>query len=107
MLYEGFMIGLTLFGAFGLLCLGWLMFAQCPGKLRTSFVVIPVSGDAAGLEETVAGYLRSSRIGLVRCHVLIADQGLSPLGRAVALMLISQEERVILCPHQQMVEYIQ
>lgn len=107
MIYEGFMIGLTMFGAFGVLCMGWLVFVRCPRKVLPSYVVIPACGDANGLEETVAGYLRSSRVGLVRCHVLIADQGLSPLGRAVALTLISQESRVILCPHQQVIEYIQ
>ena len=41
-----------------------------------------------------------------RYTVVIADDGLDPLGRAVANALVSREPRVILCPMGALTEYL-
>lgn len=38
--------------------------------------------------------------------MVIADDGLDPLGRAVANALVSREPRVILCPMGALTEYL-
>lgn len=95
---------------FGLFSLGWLAFGRIlaprdfyaprlcrgprPGGRRRSGADRP--GPAGGLR---AGELR-------RYTVVIADDGLDPLGRAVANALVSREPRVILCPMGALTEYL-
>lgn len=93
---------LALLAAFGLLSLMWLLFGRllCPAGRRKGglFAVLPVRGDAVGLEYDLAGlrWLRGS--GLVRFTVVVADAGLSERGRAVAETLAGREPELLLCP---------
>ncbi len=61
------------------------------------FVVIPVSGDAERLEQTVKGLLWLYENGTLDCRIVISDCGLSESGRRIVSMLQSDGENVILC----------
>ena len=102
---------LALLACAGLLALGWLIF----GRLLTPvggggggpvFAVVPASGDAETLEHDVAGLLWLRGGDLARFTVVIADAGLSPAGRAVASALLSRGQGVVVCPIDQLREYI-
>ena len=76
------------------------------GLLRPRLCRSPRPGDGAALEQTVRALLWLRAGELRRYTVVIADDGLDPLGRAVANALVSREPRVILCPMGALTEYL-
>ena len=79
------------------------------GRLKViapAYAVVPARGDGAALEQTVRALLWLRAGELRRYTVVIADDGLDPLGRAVANALVSREPRVILCPMGALTEYL-
>lgn len=100
---------LTLFGVFGLLCLGWMglgrLLLESPLESRT-YAVVSARDDAGDLEQAVRGLLWMRGSGRQRYTVVIADAGLSPAGRQIATMLANREGQVVLCPLERVGEYL-
>ena len=89
---------LSLLAVFGLFSLGWLAFGRILAPkdfYAPAYAVVPARGDGAALEQTVRALLWLRAGELRRYTVVIADDGLDPLGRAVANALVSREPRVI------------
>lgn len=78
----------ALLAAFGLVCLGWLIFGRLVLPVgedgRDVRILVAGTGDGAGLEQAVGGLLWLRRSGLWRGTVVIEDQGLDPAGLALA-----------------------
>jgi len=74
--------------AFGLVCLGWLIFGRLVLPVgedgRDVRAVVSGTGDGAGLEQTVGGLLWLRRSGLWKGIIVIEDRGLDPGGLALA-----------------------
>ena len=102
-------IFLSLLAVFGLFSLGWLAFGRILAPrdfYAPAYAVVPARGDGAALEQTVRALLWLRAGELRRYTVVIADDGLDPLGRAVANALVSREPRVILCPMGALTGYL-
>lgn len=101
MLHGILEISLSLLAVFGLFSLGWLVFGRilAPSEwFAPAFAVVPAQGDGASLEQTVRELLWLRSGNLRRYTVVIADAGLDPGGRAVALALTRREPGVTFCP---------
>ena len=63
-------------------------------------------GDGDGLEQTVRGFVWLRGLGLLRVPILIADLGLDPRGREIALRLCARWPGVILWPVGDLGDYL-
>ncbi len=85
----------ALLSAFGLMCLGWLIFGRlilpAGADGQQVLAVVPARGSGGGLEQTVSGLVWLRRAGLWRGTVVIEDEGLDPSGLALARALTAQE----------------
>ena len=77
-----------------------------PLPRRSAFVLLRGQGDGAGLEQTVRGFVWLRGLGLLRVPILIADLGLDPRGREIALRLCAQWPGVILWPVGDLGDYL-
>ena len=98
----------ALFCAAGLaLVLWWLI-----GRLLRPFpagglcALLAGRGDGEGLEQSVRAFIWLRSLGLLSCPVVIADAGLSPRGRGLALRLTLRWPGVALWPAGALEEYI-
>jgi len=101
--YALWEILLSLLAALGLFALGqwslrWILTPD-PGDLE-GYTVLPVRGDAQGLEQAVKA-LRFAGQG----PIVIADAGLTGEGKAVARIL-ARDRLVSLCPISRVGEYL-
>ena len=71
-----------------------------------AFVVLQGRGEGAELEQSVRGFLWLRSLGLLKSPVLIADLGLSPGGREIALRLCARWPGVVLWPAEFLGEYL-
>jgi hypothetical protein len=75
----------ALLAAFGLLCLGGLIYGRLVLPVgKSALAVVPAQGSGAALEQTMAGLLWLRRNGLWRGDIVILDRGLTPEGLALA-----------------------
>jgi hypothetical protein len=89
------LIILAVLGAFGLLCVAWVLLGfLIPGQ-RGAAAVMLCSGEA-GEEAVVRRYLWLYNTGLVRCPLLLVDCGLSQCDRKrleqCSIILCTSEE---------------
>ena len=98
----------ALLAATGLLALAWLCFGKLllPVSGGAVYAVLPVQGEAETLEHDVRGlcWLRGGQAA--RFTIIIADAGLTPRGRAVALALMGEQGGMVLCPLERLGEYL-
>jgi len=99
---------LAFLSGIGLLGLGWLLFGRAltPAGGAAGIAVIPSSGDGEELEQAVMGLLWLRGGGLFRGTVVIADEGLSENGRAVASALTLREPNILICPADRLGEML-
>ena len=104
-------VAVALLAAAGLMGLGWILF----GRLLTPvggpnggpvYAVVPAAGDGETLEYDVNGLLWLRGGELARFTIVIADQGLSDAGRAVAAALLARSTGLVVCPAERLAEYI-
>lgn len=69
-----------------------------PGNLSGAQVVLSAAGDGENLEGTLRALIWLRSAGLLRCPIVVADCGLSPLGREAALRLALRWPEVMLWP---------
>jgi len=95
--------------AAGLAFLSWWLFGRLlrpiPGTVI--YAVIPGCGAGNELEQSVRSLVWLRSLGLLRCPVLIADVGLTPAGRELALHLARRWPDVVLWPVQDLGNYIE
>ncbi len=86
--------------ATGLSACGWWLIGRLlrPIPAGGAFAVIPGHGDGGGLEQSVRAFIWLRSLGLLTCPVVIADGGLTPEGRELALRLSSRWPDVALWP---------
>ena len=87
--------------------LWWLlgrMLRPLPGG--SAFVLLRGTGEGNGLEQTVRGFIWLRRLGVMNSPILIADLGLNPRGREIALRLCARWPGVILWPAQELADYL-
>lgn len=103
---------LALLAAVGLLALAWLCFGKLlfpvsggsgGGKI---YAVLPVQGAAETLEHDIRAlcWLRGGEAA--RFTIVIADDGLNDMGRAVTHALMAQKGGMVLCPLERLGEYL-
>ena len=97
----------ALLAATGLLALAWLCFGKLllPGG-GAVYAVVPVQGEAETLEHDVRGLCWLRGGAAARFTIIIADAGLTPRGRAVALALMGEQGGMVLCPLERLGEYL-
>lgn len=102
-------IVLALLAAAGLLWLCWLLFSHllsggrdCHGPV---YAVVPAEGAGEALEGEIR-HLLWLRGGQGRFHIIIADRGLNPAGRAAATALLARHPGLVICPAERLGEYI-
>lgn len=61
-------------------------------------IVIRGRGDGEELEQAVRGFIWLRSLGMLTCPVVIADGGLSPVGREIALRLAARWPDVVVWP---------
>ncbi len=91
---------LAFFAVAGLCALLWLLFGRLlcpPPDGDAGFTLLPVAGDADGLEETLSRLLWLRGGGLLTFPIVLLDLGLSDLGRARLSRLMGQEPQLQLC----------
>ena len=93
---------------FGLSFVGWWLFGlllrPLPGK--GARVVLTGQGDGEDLEHRVRTFLWLRGMGLLRCPIVIADAGLSPVGWELALRLTARWPDVSLWPVEDLGDHI-
>ncbi len=94
--------------AAGLAACGWWLIGRLlrPIPSGGAFAVIPGRGDGGGLEQSVRAFIWLRSLGLLTCPVVIADRGLTPEGREVALRLTVRWPDVALWPAGRLEELI-
>ena len=102
-------IVLALLAALGLLFLSWLLFSRLLSGgsdwRGPVCAVIPADGDGESLEGELKRLLWLWG-GQGRFHIIIADRGLTPAGRAVATALLARNPGLVICPMDRLGEYI-
>lgn len=63
-------------------------------------------GDGAELESSVRGFIWLRSLGVVKVPILIADLGLEPTGREIALRLCARWPGVVLWPAEDLRDYL-
>ena len=87
--------------------LWWLLGRMLrPAPRGSAFVLLRGMGDGCGLEQTVWGFMWLRGLGLLCVPVLIADLGLDPRGREIALRLCARWPGVVLWPAGDLVNYL-
>lgn len=76
-----------------------------PGQ--SACILLPGRGDGAELEHTVRGFVWLRSLGVVKVPILIADLGLEPAGREIALRLCSRWPGIILWPAEELRDYLE
>lgn len=101
---------LAFFAALGLVTLAWLAFGHLllPRELEQGrlYAVLPARGDGETLEQDLRRLLWLRDSGVARVPIVIADAGLSPQGRRVALALLGRYCGTVLCPMDQLSTYL-
>ena len=69
-------------------------------------LVLPARGSGEGLEQAVRSLLWLRSLGLLRGTILMADVGLDPQGRELALQLTARWTDVVLWPADHLGEYM-
>ena len=77
-----------------------------PLPCGNAFILLRGRGEGEYLEQTVRGFLWLRSLGLVKSPILIADQGLSPRGREIALRLCARWPGIVLWPGEDLAQYI-
>ena len=92
----------------GLAFLGWLLFGRLlrPAPDNAMCAVVPARGDGERLEQAVRAMIWLRGLGLLNCPVVLADTGLTPQGRALAMRLALRWPNVIVWPAEHLDEYI-
>lgn len=95
-------------GAAALVGLLWDLLGRVlrPGALAGAQIVLSGAGDGEKLEGTLRALIWLRSTGLLRCPIVVADCGLSPLGRETALRLALRWPDVILWPAAQLAEVL-
>ena len=101
-------IVLTAVCALGLAGAAWWLFGRLlrPIPRRRVRALVIGRGDGEELEQSVRAYIWLRSLGLLSCPVVIADAGLSPRGRELALRLTLRRPGVALWPAGALEEYI-
>lgn len=87
--------------------LWWLMGRLVrPLPEQSACILLPGRGDGGDLEQSVRGFIWLRSLGLVKIPVVIADLGLAPEGREVALRLCARWPGVILWPGDYLRDYL-
>ncbi len=77
-----------------------------PLPCGSACVLLRGSGDGGALEQTVRGFLWLRGLGLLNVTILIADLGLDPQGREIALGLCARWPGVVLWPGSDLEGYL-
>lgn len=103
-------VAIALLAAGGLLTLCWLLFGRLVAPVGNEgapvYAVVPASGSGEGLEYTVSGLLWLRGGDLMRVTIVVVDDGLDEVGRAVVETLRRREPGLIFCPIQGLEHYI-
>ena len=87
--------------------LWWLLGRMLrPVPRRSAFVLLRGRGDGTDLEQTVRGFMWLRGLGLLHAPILIADLGLDPRGREIALRLCARWPGVVLWPAEDLDNYL-
>ena len=99
---------LSLLCVFGLSLAGWWLMGRLlrPIPQTCLYALIPVKGEGEGMEQGVRMLVWLRSLGLLNCPILLADVGLSPEGREVALRLICRWPDVVLWPAEDLGTYM-
>lgn|GEM_PF-782147 len=94
---------LALLGAFGVLCIGWLLFGRLLspagwGRKPCIYTVLPTAGGGEGLEQAVRSSLWFQGGQQTAVRIVIADGGLDEAGRAAVSALVRQWPELTVCP---------
>ena len=92
----------------GLAGLGWWLLGRLlrPLQGQSACVLLPGRGGGEGLEQTVRGFIWLRSLGVVKVPILVADLGLDPAGREVALKLCARWPGVVLWPVGALPDYL-
>lgn len=92
----------------GLAFLAWWLMGRLlrPIPETCASVVIPGRGAGEVLEQTVRAFIWLRSLGLLHCTLIIADLGLDPDGREIALRLAVRWPEVVVWPVDRLPEYI-
>ncbi len=69
-------------------------------------VLLSGRGDGGDLEQAVRALIWLRSVGLLACPIVIADLGLSPEGRELALRLIARWPAVALWPAEDLPDFL-
>ena len=87
--------------------LWWLLGRMLrPLPRGSAFVLLRGRGEGTGLEQTVRGFIWLRSLGVLNSSILIADLGLNPRGREIALRLCARWPGVILWPAEELTDYL-
>ena len=87
--------------------LWWLLGRMLrPLPRGSAFVLLRGMGEGTGLEQTVRGFVWLRSLGVLNSPTLIADLGLNPRGREIALRLCARWPGVILWPGEDVIHYL-
>lgn len=101
-------IVLSVLCVLGLAFLGWWLFGRLlrPIPDGAMCAVVPARGEGEHLEQAVRAMIWLRGMGLLNCPVVIADTGLTPQGRELAMKLALRWPDVAVWPAGQLEEYI-
>ena len=92
----------------GLVGLLWWLLGRIlrPLPCGNAFVLLIGRGEGNELEQNVRGFLWLRSLGVLKSAILIADLGLDPRGREIALRLCARWPGVILWPVDDLMDYL-
>lgn len=92
----------------GLALAGWWQFGRLLRPLpgREIKVILPGRRDGGSLEQLLRALIWLRSLGLLRCHIIIADIDLSAQGRELALRLAARWPEVVLWPVSDLPDYL-
>ena len=91
-----------------LLGLGWGLRAVCllPVTGKQLCMVLSARGDGESLEQQCRAYLLLRSFGLLRRPLVLVDAGLSEQGLRLAELLSGQDENILLCKPQELLQIL-
>ena len=94
---------LVLFALTGICCTGCILYSYLlrPYTTQGTWAVVLGVGGGDGLEQRIRSLVWLQSCGLLRCSLVLADVGLDPRGRALAVRLAEQYP-VSLCTQQEL-----